>query len=246
MSLNALAQFSPPDHLDTLNNWTQDGVRHHQEGRLDQAQTVYEAILAADPEQIMVMSLLGLVHHQRGDSRTAEKLIRRAVEMSPGSGFLRDHLGLALDGLGDTDGAMEAHAESVILDPNHAPGWYNLGMMMMRVGRDEDSLRCIMRALDLDPRSPVYRTGFGRILTKLGHRAEAADAYRLALLADSNFAEAFIGLAALWDEAGQPDDAQIARDAAQQLRDGMSDPTSTLAQAVFRRIAATFPSTATH
>ena len=57
--------------------------------------------------------------------------------------------------------------------------------------RNEDSLRCIMRALDLDPRSPVYRTGFGRILAKLGHRIEAADAYRLALVADSSFAEAF-------------------------------------------------------
>lgn len=245
MSLNALAQ-TQPSQSDTLGHWVQDGLRHHQEGHLDQAQTVYEAILAADPDQIMIMSLLGLVHHQRGDSKAAEKLIRQAVEMAPESAVLRDHLGLALDGLGETDAAMESHANSVILDPAHAPGWYNLGMAMMRAGRNEDSLRCIIRALDLDPRSPVYRTGFGRILARLGHRAEAADAYRLALLADSNFAEAFNGLAALWEEAGQADDALSARDAAAKFHGGLSDPNGALAQDIFRRIQATFPSTATH
>ena len=244
MSLNALAQS--PSLSDTLGHWVQDGLRHHQEGRFEQAQTVYEAILAADPDQIMILSLLGLVHHQRGDSATAEKLIRQAVQLSPESAVLRDHLGLALDGIGDTDGAMEAHANSVILDPNHAPGWYNLGMMMMRVGRDEDSLRCIMRALDVEPRSPIYRTGFGRILAKLGHRAEAADAYRLALLADSSFAEAFASLAALWEEIGQTDDAREARAAATKLHDGLADPTGALAQDMFRRIQTSFPSTATH
>src|SRR5579883_167267 len=244
MSLNALAQT--PSMADTLGHWVQDGLRHHQEGRFDQAQTIYEAILAADPDQTMILSLLGLIHHQKGDSTTAEKLIRQAVQVAPESAVLRDHLGLALDGIGDVDGSMEAHAISVILDPDHAPGWYNLGMMMMRVGRDKDSLRCIMRALDVDPRSPIYRTGFGRILAKLGHRIEAADAFRLALLADSSFAEAFAGLAGLWDEIGQADDAGAARDAARKFHDGLSDPTGTLAQDIFRRIQTSFPSTATH
>src|SRR5215475_6859689 len=132
MSLNALAQT--PSQSDTLGHWVQDGLRHHQEGHFDQAQMVYEAILAADPDQVMVMSLLGLVHHQRGDSATAEKLIRQAVELAPESAVLRDHLGLALDGIGNTEGAMEAHATSVVIDPSHAPGWYNLGMMLLRSG----------------------------------------------------------------------------------------------------------------
>ena len=242
----ALAQAEPSSLSDTLGHWVQDGLRHHQEGRFDQAQTVYEAILAADPEQIMVMSLLGLVRHQRGDSVAGEKLIRQAVQMAPESAVLRDHWGLALDGIGETEAAMESHATSVILDPSHAPGWYNLGMMLMRAGRDEESLRCSMRALDLDPRSPVYRTGFGRILAKLGHRVEAADAYRLALVSDSSFAEAFIALAVLWEEVGQGDDAASARRAAETLLGGLNDPNGALAQDMFRRIEATFPSTATH
>jgi tetratricopeptide (TPR) repeat protein len=245
MSAHAIAH-EPPYQTETLHHWIEDGVRHHQEGRFDQAQMVYEAILAADPDQVMILSLLGLIHHQHGDSATGEKLIRRAITLSPESGFLHDHLALTLDAMGDEEGAMEAHADSVILDPTHAPGWYNLGMMMMRRGRDEDALRCIMRALDLDSRNPIYRTGFGHVLTKLEHPTEAADAYRLALLADPRYTEAYVGLSALWTEFGHAGDARCAADAAQQLRDGASDPGSSFAQAMFERIAATFPSTTKH
>ena len=244
MNAVATAETIVPLPTETLDGWVEDGLRLHRDGKLDDARAVYEAILAAQPDHVHVLSLLGLIHHQAGDSAAGAALIRRAVELAPETAILRDHLGLALDGIGDADGATESHAMAVIIDPRHAPGWYNLGMQLSRQSRDADALRCIMNALDLDPRNAIYRAGFGRILTGLGHYPEAADAFRLALLADPGFTEAYAGLAALWTAAGKTVAAAYASDAVQKLRDG--DPSTLFSRTIVQHIDATFPTTLAH
>ena len=230
----------------TLDNWIEDGIRHHQEGRLRDARAAYEAVLAASPDNPTILSLLGLTLHQSGDSSGGIALMRRAVSLAPDAAALRDHLGLALDGLGQAEAAMEAHATAVILDQNYAPGWYNLGMLLLRADRDAEALRCFAKALDLDSQSPIYRTGLGRVLTKLGHLPEAAEALRLALLVDPGFIDAYEVLAKLWLRLRDEEAAQEANDAARGLREGAELVPFALARTIIERIEGAFVPLAHH
>ena len=59
------------------------GLAYHQRGLLDEAARLYDAVLAADPEQPDALHLLGVVALQQGRLQPAAELIGRAVAVIP-------------------------------------------------------------------------------------------------------------------------------------------------------------------
>ena len=45
-------------------------VQHHNEGRLSQAESIYQQILRSDPNQPIALHLLGVIAHQAEDTLT--------------------------------------------------------------------------------------------------------------------------------------------------------------------------------
>ena len=45
-------------------------VQHHNEGRLSQAEIIYQQILRSDPNQPIALHLLGVIAHQAEDTLT--------------------------------------------------------------------------------------------------------------------------------------------------------------------------------
>ena len=81
------------------------GVQHHKEGRLSQAEAIYNQILQTNPEQPVALHLLGVIAHQRGRNDTAVDLITKAIAIEPYYAEANNNLGLALQDLGRLDEA---------------------------------------------------------------------------------------------------------------------------------------------
>ena len=67
-------------------------VHHHQQGRVDEAARLYQAILAVQPGHPEALHLLGGVAHQRGDHAHAVELIVRAITANPGDAMYHANL----------------------------------------------------------------------------------------------------------------------------------------------------------
>ena len=53
-------------------------LQHHSQGRLPEAEAIYQQILQADPSQPVALHLLGVIAHQMGKHDTAVDLIMKA------------------------------------------------------------------------------------------------------------------------------------------------------------------------
>jgi protein O-GlcNAc transferase len=58
-----------------------EAARHHEAGRLRQAERLYRRVLADNPHHADCLHLLGLVAHQAGRSEEASQLIERAIAL---------------------------------------------------------------------------------------------------------------------------------------------------------------------
>ena len=58
-------------------------VQHHSSGNLPEADSIYQQILQADPNQPVALHLLGVIAHQVGKNETAVELINKALQLSP-------------------------------------------------------------------------------------------------------------------------------------------------------------------
>ena len=55
-------------------------LRHHEAGRLPEAEAIYQQILQNDPDHSDALHLLGLIAHQAGKHEEAVNLISKALE----------------------------------------------------------------------------------------------------------------------------------------------------------------------
>ena len=126
------------------------GVKHHQAGDLDEAEKVYDAVLARQPERAEVLNYLGILKHQRGDLEAAAALMRRVVELQPDADGVWNNLGNVLLRQNDPDAAGEAFKRSLELVPT-PEAWANVARVFRRNLDYERSERACMEALALAP-----------------------------------------------------------------------------------------------
>ena len=84
-------------------------VQHHNSGRLPQAETIYQQILQADPNQPVAMHLLGVIARQVGKNDVAVDLITKALALKPDYAEAHNNLGNALQELGKLEEAVASY-----------------------------------------------------------------------------------------------------------------------------------------
>lgn len=90
----------------------------HRQGRLDDAEQAYAAILARFPDDPDALHLAGVLARQKGRPGQAVELIRRALAQAPAMGDAYFNLGNALVDLGRLDDAADSYRQSLALDPD--------------------------------------------------------------------------------------------------------------------------------
>jgi Tfp pilus assembly protein PilF len=77
----------------------QQALTLHQQGRLIEADALYGAVLAADPQHFDALHLRGVLHHQQGRSAEALRLVAAALKAQPRSPDVLSNYGVILDAL---------------------------------------------------------------------------------------------------------------------------------------------------
>jgi Tfp pilus assembly protein PilF len=93
------------DHDFTL----ETALRHHQAGRLQEADPIYRQILKSDPDHVDALHLLGVLAHQRGDNEHAIEFITRAIHLDGSQAAFHNNLGNALRSHEEFAGAIASY-----------------------------------------------------------------------------------------------------------------------------------------
>ena len=86
----------------------QQAMALHQAGRLDEAEKLYQQILAREPRDYPALHLMGLLRLMQGRLPEALKLMEAALKAQPGAPDTLANYGIVLSGLGRQREALTA------------------------------------------------------------------------------------------------------------------------------------------
>jgi len=157
-------------------------LEHHQAGRLQQAELIYQQILAHQPEHADVLHLLGVVNAQMGRRDVAVDLIRKAIGVKPNFPPAYNNLGHALLERGQLEQAVVAFRQALALKPNFPEAHFNLGNALKDQGHLDQAIAAYRRVLVLKPNYPGTHSNLGAALLAAGQVDQAIAACRQAII----------------------------------------------------------------
>lgn len=121
---------------------------------LQQAITLYDAILSVRPTHAPALINLGTIHYNMRHFERAESLYRRATIADPEYALAFFDLGNVLDEMQLLEEATLAYQKAVTLVPQYADAHYNLALAYERQGQKRRALRHWLTYVRLDPVGP--------------------------------------------------------------------------------------------
>ncbi len=162
----------------------------HRAGRLNEALTAYQCMLAAKPEDPEVLHLTGVLAHQMGKTPFGIALIMRAIEWRPEAAVYHKNLAELHKACGDIAAACEALTSAAALSPNDATVHNDLGLLRAALGDDVGALASYRAAISIAPDDPNAHNNMGVLLQERGEEAAAMRAFDAAIAASPTFAAA--------------------------------------------------------
>ncbi len=197
-----------------------EGLAHHQAGRLQDAAASYQAQLARDPQHAEAWHMLGIAAFQGGQLAMARDAIGRAVAARFEFPEAHGNLGTVLQSMGHLAEAESALRVAISQAPTTPAFYFNLGNLLGEQQRRDEACTAYGEALRLQPRYPEALSNLGRILREQENLTGATQAFEAAAAQNPDYAEARYNLANAYRDAGRLSEAETEMRAALTLRPG--------------------------
>jgi tetratricopeptide (TPR) repeat protein len=184
-----------------------DGVRFHQQGRLDRAAAIYEGILKFDSDHADALHLSGLIAHSKGDETRARDRIERAIAANANQPAYHNSLGTVELSANRLEESAACFRRALTLDPGYAEAHNNLGNALQQAGHFEQALQCYKQAVTIRPNYAEAHFNRGQAFVKLGNLQGAIASFRGALEINPNYVKAWRLLGEALAQSGEVDHA---------------------------------------
>ena len=172
----------------TVSGALQAAAEHLGAGRLDDAERLYDAVLAAQPDHAEALHRRGVLAFQRGAFDHAADLVRRAIALDNAAPDLRNRLGNILLRQDDCQGAIECYRKSLTLDPGNPVVQINLGIALYGAGSRAEAADSLSDGVERMPDHAQARAALGQIALDEGDDDAAVVQLRAAAYLDPRFA----------------------------------------------------------
>jgi Flp pilus assembly protein TadD len=189
----------------------------HNDGKLCEAERLYQSILAERPTHLGSLLFLGLLRAQANKMDEAVCLFGRAVAAEPESASAFGLFGLALAALDRHDEALASYQKALSIDPESAVLHDVLGTALHKCGRIEQAIFHLERATAIKPDFASAHLTLAHILQNLGRLSEAITHYEKVLAVQADNYRAHNNLATIFNILGRIEDAGRAYEKALQL-----------------------------
>jgi predicted O-linked N-acetylglucosamine transferase (SPINDLY family) len=192
---------------DTIAEILQLALQHHQAGRWQEAEGLYQQVLQTRPDHPDALHLLGLIAHHAGRYEAAVELIGKAICVNPTAAVFHVSQGEAYHAVNRIGEAAACYERALSLQPDLAQAHSNLGAARHAQGKLEEAVAHCLRALGHQPDYAKAHYNLALVRQDQGKLEEAVTHYRKAVALDPVFAEAHSNLGNALKEQGRVDEA---------------------------------------
>jgi len=153
-------------------------IRHHQAGRVQEADRLCRQILTREPHEPDALHLLGVIAAQAGRFDEAAALIGRAIEFQPAAAVYYRNLVNALRAARQLQAAIEPCRQFLHLQPDAADMHNLLGTLLHATGQPAAAVDPFRQAVRLREGYGEAWNNLGTALSAAGQLDEAIAAYR--------------------------------------------------------------------
>ncbi|MEX0678391.1 MAG: tetratricopeptide repeat protein [Pirellulales bacterium] len=182
-------------------------LRHHQAGRLAEAEKIYRQILQVEPNNAQALHRLGRLAIDAGHHQAAVEWIGKAIAVDPARATYHVGLGEAFHRLGKIEEAVAAHRRALAIEPNMSPANTHLGIILHAQRDFGPAEACFRRAAQTTANEPQAHANLGRVLYDQGRLAEAELSFREASRLAPGKARGHFSLATILHQQGKLDEA---------------------------------------
>ena len=200
-----------------------EGIEHHKNGRLAEAETCYRRALAAQPDNAEAYHLLGIAAHQSGRIEESIEFISTAIKLNGHHPLYFCNLGVALEAAKQFEAALVNYGKALALYPDFAQALSGRGSALSKLGKCDEALVSYDRALALNPDFAEAHNNRGNVLCKLGRCAEALESYDGALALSPNHPGFLMNRGNALQKLGRLDEALASYDEAISISPGFAD-----------------------
>lgn len=196
----------------------QQAVALHQQGRLVEAERLYEEILRAQPNSFSTLYMLGLAAFQSGAPQRGVELTARAIAINPNVAEAHNNLGNGFVELKRPGEALASFERAIALKPDYVEAHNNRGAALNQLLRHDEALESCDKAMALRPADAQAYYNRGLALKALKRDAEALASFDRAIALRPDYAEAYNNRAAVLNDLRRHREALESCDRAIALR----------------------------
>jgi predicted O-linked N-acetylglucosamine transferase (SPINDLY family) len=167
-----------------------EALRCHEQGRLPEAERLYEAILAVRADHFDALQMLAVVKHAKGQPAEALRLVSQAMTLRRPSPQILLNYGMILHALDRSDEAISSFDQALKQKSKFAEAHNNRGAVLSALGRQDEAIEALRKALTLKSDYADAHYNLGSALRALGRNEEALASFDRALALQPNFAKA--------------------------------------------------------
>ena len=172
----------------------EQSFRHHQNGDLQQALSLYDQVLENAPDHGQALNMAGIAHAALGEDAASLACLEKATRLYPDYANAFANLGIVLHGQRRYEEAAAAQRRVIELEPGDVDAHNQLGIELRNLGKYQGAIEAFERAIELDPDNIAAHTNLGNVLQDTDRMEEAAASYRRAIALEPEFTSALRGL----------------------------------------------------
>lgn len=182
-------------------NLINDAIEHHKQGRVKEAQALYERILKTEPDNINALYLSALTFCASAEFAKAYEYVKKAINIAPQVDLYK-LLGEICYELGKYDESLAAYQKIANVAVDSDDLFYRMGLVYHKLKRPNFAEQAYLKALDLNPDSPEILSNLGAVLCEQKKYLEAVKHYEKALKIKPNDSSLYFNIGNALRELG--------------------------------------------
>lgn len=155
------------------------GNAYRKQGRLTDAQRIYEEALGINPDYILLHINLSLVYSAQQNNQKAVEILLDGLRRNPAHFKLYNNIGVLYNVMGKYSEAAHYLQKGAMIEPDNAMLHFNLALAYSRLGRLDEAIVHYRRSIALDYDEPESHFNLGLVLYRHGKLQEALQEFLL-------------------------------------------------------------------